>query len=386
MGLGEWVAGARAFGARLPVKLGWMYLVSFHRVGIRLTLPQPFAIGDAAGPVPSPGRYDYTIRVAVLAGSILAAALLYRAGRAAASQPGARPWASAAVAPAYAVPIFLGSLFVTLRFPDAGVEAITPVAWEAFVFPFAFAAIAGAAGGVSTSSLEGRAKRLAAWVRSGWRMFVAAIVLAFVGFVVLAGLRPDASGAYVRWIGRGGRIGALVATHHLVLLPNQSIWILAPAMGSCDSLAGGSSPATTLCFRTFTNGSGWGELVFGPPRETQLPLPFILFVLVPGVAVVGEAARSTTSRGLGARVLDGIASGLVFAAMVWLAAIASRISIDNPSAIGGGELISAGPEAMKTGLLALAWGTIGGAIGAGFPARRAQDGVAEPAPPRPTSA
>ena len=383
MGLATWIAGARAYGARLPLKLGWLYLASFHRVGIRLSATQPFGFGD--GPAPIPGRYDYTLRVAAFAGTILAGVVLFRAGRAAASQVGAGSWGGAAVAPGYALPIGIGSLLVTLRFPDAGVVGVKAVAWESFAFPFAFALIVGAAGGLSTAKLRGRAARLDAWVRTGWRMFAAAIVLAFLGFVVLAGVRPDASGAYARWIGRTGRVGALVATHHLILLPDQSMWILAPAMGGCDTLSGGGSEVTALCLRTLTVRSGWGELAFGPAGVRTLPTPFLLFVLVPAAAVVPMAARSTTSRAVGARIVDGMASGVVFAAIVWLVAIASRISIDNPSAIGGGALISAGPQAMKTGLLALAWGTIGGAIGAGFPARSAQDGLAEPAPPRPTS-
>jgi hypothetical protein len=391
VGLAEWVAGARAYGARLPLKLGWLYLVSFHRVGFRLSSIQPFGLGDAPGPASPPGRYDYTVRVAVLAGTILAGVMLYRAGRMAASHAGARPWLGAAVAPAYAAPIFLGSLFVTLRFPDAGVEAIKPIAWEAFVFPFAFAAITGLAGGMSTARLEGPSNRFATRVRAGWQMFAVAVVLAFVGFVVLAGVRPDSSGAYLRWIGREGRIGALVATHHLVLLPDQSLWILAPAMGSCDSLVGGPSEPTTLCFRTFTVRSGWGAVAFGPPAQTELPLPFLLFMLVPAIAVVAVSARSITSRSLGARVVDGMASGAVFAAIVWLAAVASRISIDNATASGGSALISVGPDPVRTGLLALAWGIVGGAIGAGLPATRPQEGkgVPEdepvPAPPKPTS-
>ena len=386
VGLAEWIAGARAYGARLPMKLGWLYLVSFHRVGIRLTSTRAFEIGD--GPA-TPGPYVSTLRVAVLAGTILAGALLYRAGRAAASHSGAGPWVGAAVALGYAVPILIGSLLVTLRLPDAGIVGVKAVAWEAFVLPFALAAIAGAAGALSTASLEGWPARLAAWVRTGWRMFAVAIALAFVGFVVLIGIRPDASAAYVRWIERAGPVGALVATHHVLLLPDQSIWILAPAMGSCDSLSGSGSQATTLCVRTLTVRPGWGEVAFGTPARTELAVPFLLFMLVPAVAVVAVAARSTGGRTLGARVADGMASGAAFAVIMWLAAIASRISIDNAA---GGAFISAGPEAAKTGLLALVWGLVGGAIGAGLPAVRFQEGEVgpgaelAPAPPRPTSA
>jgi hypothetical protein len=368
------------------MKLGWLYLVSFHRVGVRVVSTGPFDLGD--GPNVPGGPTAYTLRVAILAGTVLAGALLYRAGKAAASRAGARPWVGLAVAPAYALPVFLGSHFVTLRFPDAGIIGVKAVAWEALVFPLAFATIVGAAGGLSTVRLERREARLGSWVLGGWRMFVVAVVLAFVGFVVLAGVRPDASGAYMRWIGREGRVGALVATHHLLLLPNQSVWILAPALGSCDSLSGGSSLTTTVCFRTFTLRGGWGELVFGPPRQTHLPFPFVLFALAPVIATVVVSARSTTSRGAAARVADGMASGAVFATLVWLAAIASRISIVDAT---GQALISAGPESATTGLLALVWGIVGGAIGAALPAVRLQEGEVvpdeelAPAPPRPTS-
>jgi hypothetical protein len=383
--LAEWIAGARAYGARLPMKLGWLYLVSFHRVGIQLTSTRPFG----GAPAPPAGTYVYTLRIAVLAGTILAGALLYRAGRATARRAGGGAWwVGVAVAPGYAAPILLGSLIVTLRFPDAGLVSVRPVVWEALVFPLAFAAAVGAAGGVSTVSLTGRVARFRSWLRAGWRMFASAIVLAFVGFVVLAGVRPDVSGAYLRWIAHEGQVGATVATHHLIMLPDQSVWILAPAMGGCDSFFEGTSQTTTLCFRTLTVRPGVSELVFGPSGKKTLPPAFLFFVLVPAIATVAGSARSTHSRSVFGNVVNGIASGVAFAAFVWLAAIVSRISLVGPATE---TLLGFGPEPTQTGLLALVWGIVGGAIGAALLAMRPQEGEAvpdaelAPAPPRPTS-
>lgn len=387
VGFATWVAGARAYGARLPLKLGWLYLVSFNRVGIRLTLTKPFGFGD--GVETTAGPTDYTVHVAFLAGTIMAGLLLWLAGRAMSDRPG---WLLGVAALAYAVPIFVGSQFVTLRFPDVDIVRIEPVAWESFALPFAFALMVATVGRASTRWRDDGLPRVAIWLRAGWRMFAAAIVLAFIGFVVLAGVRPDASGAYVGWIGRNGSPGTLVATHHLLLLPDQSLWILAPAMGSCDSLIGSSSDSTELCGRTFTLRRGWGELVSGlfglPERPITLAAPFLLFALVPAIAVVAGAARLSAAGSIAARMADGAASGVVFALLVWVGALASRISIDE---VGAGPLLSAGPEPIKTGLVALLWGVVGGALGAGLFAMRPQEGVGAsdaapvPAPPRPTS-
>jgi hypothetical protein len=389
VGFATWLAGARAYGARLPLKLGWLYLVSFHRVGIRLTLTQPFGFGDGSAPAAA-GPATYTFHVAMLCGTILSGALLFRAGRIAARRGSNSPWTMAVIALGYAVPILVGSLFVTLRFPDAGVVGIRPVAWESFALPALFAATVAGVGALSLVKMEEATARARAWFRAGARMFAAAILLAFVGFVVLAGVRPDASGAYLRWIGGNGSAGALVATHHVLLLPNQSLWIFAPAMGSCDELAGGSSEPTELCGRSLTIPGGVGEAVsnlFGFPYQAfVLAVPFLLFALVPAVAVIAGAARSSASGSVARRLLDGAASGVVFSLLVWVGALVSRITIDEG---GAGALFAAGPEPVRTGLLALAWGIVGGAIGSGlFPnGPQVTVGVSEaaPAPPSPTS-
>jgi hypothetical protein len=389
VGFLAWLAGARAYGARLPLKLGWLYLASFHRVGIDLTLTEPFGFGD--GPEASPaGPATYTLRIAMLSGTIVAIALLAYAGRRAARRAPGSPWVVPGIALAYAAPIFVMSLLVTLRFPGAGVVGIGPVAWEAFALPALLALVASAVGVLSITSFG--AARVRSWLRTGARMFGAAVLLAFVGFVVLAGVRPDASGSYLRWIGRSGSAGALVATNHLLLLPDQSLWILAPAMGSCDEL-GGASPSqrTELCGRSLGERRGPGDALANffafPTEPTTLPAPYLLFVLVPAGAVVAGAARSSTAGSLGARIADGAASGVVFAVLVVAGSLVSRVSIDQA---GAGTLLSAGPEPVRTGLLALAWGVLGGAIGAGvFPALPQEGvvapGAAVPAPPSPTS-
>ncbi|MBI3647670.1 MAG: hypothetical protein HY240_02770 [Actinobacteria bacterium] len=372
----EWLALGRPFGLRLPVKLGWLYLLSFHRVGIGLTLSRPLAVGGVAAPGSAPGGSVYKLHVAFLLGTALAGWLLWRAGRAAGARAEGSAWrraaSGAAVAPAYAVPLFLGSLAVVLRFPGAFVSSVKPVTWEALAFPGVFALTIGGAGGWSSAGEEGTEGAVSAGFRAGWRMFVAAIVLAFVGFLALAGVEADASGAYVRFVS-SGRTGALVAVHHGLLAPNQSVGILAAAMGSCDEL-GGYGSRSALCFRSAVVTPGWGSLLL-PHLEgrgpVDLPPWYVFFLLVPAGATIGGGRSLRGPRR--ARVGRSVLAGVWFAVLTGIAAWASRVVVTAPAGGGAGVELVFGPQIARTALAALAWGIVGGAVGALLPSRRREN-------------
>jgi hypothetical protein len=84
-------------------------------------------------------------------------------------------------------PVELGS-FVT------GNVRISLSAWQALVFPFAIAALAGASGGVwswASSAPDPSAVRTRAVLGGGWRMFLFALALSYLGLFVAGIAQPD---------------------------------------------------------------------------------------------------------------------------------------------------------------------------------------------------
>ena len=221
-------------------------------------------------------------------------------------------------------------------------------------------------------------------------MTVALVVLAFAGFLVAAGVRSDVSGAYVRGAS-GSRIGTIAALHHVLLLPNQSLLIAAPAMGSCLRLEGSGSQPTTLCLRTLTIRPGLGQIVLPAGVESEpvsLPEVWLLFLVVPAVATLwGGSAAGAGAGSAPEAAVRGAGAGVVFAAMVVVGEALSAIWITREDS---GTILRLGADLARTGALACAWGICGGVLGALLASRRQPAGLAEdppPAtPPSPTSA
>jgi len=245
--------------------------------------------------------------------------------------------------------------------------------------------LAGAAG------IEPRDGRVEAWLRGGWRMTVALVVLAFAGFLVVAGVRSDISAAYVRGVSRSAA-GEWAALHHVLLLPNQSFLMAAPAMGSCLRLDGTGSQPTTLCLRTLTIRPGLGQLVLSPAASAapvSLPTVWLLFLVVPAVATVwGGVAAGAGAGSVVEAAVRGAGAGVVFAVAVVVGEALSTIWITREQS---GTILRLGADLVRTGVLACAWGIGGGVVGAVVASRRQAIGPAagEPppeTPPSPTSA
>ncbi|MGZ8612829.1 MAG: hypothetical protein ACXWX0_11245, partial [Actinomycetota bacterium] len=91
-------------------------------------------------------------------------------------------------------------------------------------------------------------------------------------------------------------------------------------------------------------------------------------LLAPALATVlggRRAARRLGSAGT-AGAIAGASAGVVFAALVAVAALLAGVSVDYGAAFGegasGGSVV-VGPGGVAGALLALAWGTAGGALG-----------------------
>ena len=398
IGVLEWFATGRPFGVRLAWKLAGLYVGAFHGAGIRFRSdPVPGGAADLSallGP-------EITVHVTFLLGTGFAAVMLWRAGRRAGRGPGGGwirriAW-GASIAPVYALLVFAVALLVEMRFPSAGFTEVRVVAPAALSGALLLALVAGAAGGGAAAAEVAPPRgawgiRLVAWLVGGWRMTVALLILAFVGFLVVAGIRSDASAAYVRGVSGAGAQGAVAAVHHVLLLPNQSFLMAAPSMGGCVTVDGSGSQPTTLCLRTFTVRPGFGGNVLPELTSAEVPLPeiWLLFLLVPmGATLWGGHAVSAGSTGRGERALRGAGAGIVFAVVVLIGEAASAISVVRSP---GEEILRLGTDAGATALLALLWGVAGGVLGALLPERGQELVGGEPPagadvadPPRPTS-
>jgi hypothetical protein len=248
------------------------------------------------------------------------------------------------------------------------------------VLPLLLGAAAGAAGGMRSGrfeliSHEPWGRRAAGVIAGGLRMFVLGLVLSFIGVLVLAAVRPSAGRAYFAAIsGPPVDQTAVIVAHHVLLLPNQSMWVLVPAMGGCDGLSGGGVSATFLCYSKFptsvsvsTDGSTPDALTVRTDFATA-PTAYFLFLLVPALSVVlgGRYGVRKRARLRSESIAIGASSGVVFAVLVAVASWLASVSVSLSSATGGipgNSSVLIGPGVFFAGLLALAWGVLGGAIG-----------------------
>ncbi len=388
------LAAGRPFRAWSFVKIGWLYVLSFSRVGLEVRLSP--AVSAVAGS--SVGGSLYRVHVAFLSGTALAVWLLFRAGRAAAESapatPGRRALVGALVAPGYAVPAFALALAATIRLPEFALESIRPIAWQALAFPLAMAALVGAAGGLAASraAVESRrpwGPRTVAWATGGWRMLTSSIGLAFVGLLLLAAAHPADVGTYVRWHERTGRTGGIALAHEVLALPNIGEWLVAPSMGGCDVAGSGGGTTRLLCSDGVVDPAALRTLSV---RRIPLPWGSFVFLGVPLAATLLGGARA--ARGVSAwreRLLRGAGAGVEFGVLTGAAARLAGLAIS--SSAEPGSAIRLGPRPLSTAALGLVWGVLGGAAGTLFPVAQDDGGVPEgvpvdpeePVPPRPTS-
>jgi hypothetical protein len=375
--------------AGTTAKLGWLYFGWFQHAAVTTRLTSSVG-GVPTGSVLSGESLTAHVGLATMLGTFLAIAILYRGGRAVADRAGggvgARVLHGIKVAPAYAIPPFVLTGLVTIDIPIprnglvAGSLQLQPWDLSWFVLPLLIAAAAGAAGGLRSGRYElisndpwGR--RAAGVIGGGLRMFVLGLVLSFVGLLVLAAVRPGATRTYVETIsGPPTDQTTMNIAHHVLLLPNQSLWVLVPAMGGCDGLSGGGVSATFLCYsKVPTTISVSPEGLISDTAVVQAdfeeaPSRYLLFLLVPALSVVlgGRYAARKRARLKWEAVGMGAASGVVFAVLVTVGSWLASVSVGLSSPTGGipvNASVLIGPGVVAAGLLALVWGVVGGGLG-----------------------
>lgn len=356
------------------VKIGLLNAIAVSRVGFDVRTAPPSGLRRLLPELF--GAPSVRVTFALGAGTLVAIVLLFRAGRdavrrAAHERPVRRraaPLLGAAVGAGFAVASGVAALLVTLRFPQADVTSLRPVVWQAFVFPLAVGATAGVIGGAAAGlppvADRGRAeRRIVAASRGAWHALVWGVVLALFGTLVLATLRPSASAAYGRWLEDRGSAGAVLAMYHALLLPNQSVDVLAVAMGSCAELGTGDTPSS-LCLGGLDAGEGPARLLTGGRTRSGFGPGFLAFWLVPALATIAGGRRAAAgARRASERALRALGAGVGFGVLVGVSAWAATITID-----AGGERIAwLGADPLGSAALGIAWGVVGASIGARLP-------------------
>jgi hypothetical protein len=366
-------------GLALPTQLrvGWLYTMAGHAVSITAT--------GSGGSVEGLGSGVLRVRLGLLTIAAVAVAMLGFGARAAARRVddvGARRMlAGAMIAVPYGVLLGGVNAEAVLRLDTGGgflpgATTLAAPVWEGFALPGAIALVAGLVGGWSLSASWQRP--VACAVRAGGRAFLWAIGLSFVGVLAFASLRPEGLERYsVEVWSQGPQRAALYLGHQALLVPNQAMWVLAPSMGGCVSVRADAAARDLICLDRIPRGTDpatWllSELgrVGGAPPTAPMPVTAWLFVVVPVTAIVlgfrGLGRGVTIPRA----VVRGALGGLVFAALVGVVSLASALWL---SVADGDEarLIVLGPDPVTTGVLATAWGVVGGAVvSAATPVRR----------------
>jgi hypothetical protein len=187
--------------------------------------------------------------------------------------------------------------------------------------------------------------------------------------LAFASLRPEGLERYsVEVWSQGPQRAALYLGHQALLLPNQAMWVLAPSMGGCVSVRADAAARDLICLDRIPRGpdpATWflAELgrVGGAPPTAPMPVTVWLFVAVPASAIVlgfrGLGRGATISGAVG----RGVLGGLAFAVLVSVVSLASALWLS----VADGDatrLIVLGPDPVTTGLLATAWGVVGGVV------------------------
>jgi len=290
-----------------------------------------------------------------------------------------------AVAFGFAVPMFASGLLVRLRFPSIGIDMLRPIAWVAFALPFVVGCVVAGAGALAADPTRSEVGRVSAAARGAWHAMTWGIVLALLGTVALAALRPAASTAYVRALERQGAGGAMLAMYHALLVPNQSVDVLATSMGSCTVFVFDDA-ASRMCLdgidvRDPLLASFIGEPDPDGSRGVAFGPGYLSFLLVPALASLAGGRRAAEgAHAMGERAFRAASAGVGFGFLVGVAAWAATVTIDGSE----GAIASLGADPVATGALGVVWGVVVGTLGA-LVADRAADvrnPTSSPARPR----
>ena len=272
------------------------------------------------------------------------------------------------------------SALVDLSFPGLGLGLQVDPA-SAAVWGGALAAAAAAAGAFLA---EARDRAPAAALRGGLTAYGWALGLLAIGVLVIATLEPSVTRRYVDGVTGLGAGGGVLFASHVLSFPAQSALLLVPASGSCVEILSEGSIYRLCPWRLAASGPG-GEALL--PDRIPLSPWFWFLCMVPFVAALLGGRRAAIGvTGAGRAIGLGVAAGSLFALLTLLGAwlVAPRwftTPVLVPDLIPLSH-ITVRLDWGRTMFAALAWGVVGGGLGAWLATRA----YAEPELPRPTSA
>lgn len=351
--------------------IGWLYVGAFHGIPLEVVPAEPGVVVETR------------VTIAVLLPTLAVVWLAFAAGRAAARDAtGTAPWrvfVAIVVAVPYAAASFALSLVVTIHLALVATETlfggpvdVTLEPAATLIRTFLAAVLPAAVGGLAAIRRPDLRviRGLVAGVAGGSMAFVVALLLAFVGLLINAGADPTAARAYFAAVAEPSPAAtAMLVGHHVLALPNQSMWVLVPAMGAEDQLRFGGSERTLVSYGAAPTdlGTGVPSAGGGAPAVTTEPLSrwYLLFLSVPAAAtVVGGARSARVARSLPGALALGAGAGVVFAALVLAGSVLSTIAWRTSVTAGEGLSVAVGPDPVGAVPVAAAWGVAGGLIGA----------------------
>jgi hypothetical protein len=222
-------------------------------------------------------------------------------------------------------------------------------------------------------------------------MIGVAMVLAFVGLVLLAPVHPGATSAYFDTFDEKFSQGLSLVLATALVSPNLAAGlILFPAMGTCLSVSGSAvGLGGSFCVLSWTQFPGGG---INAQTGLDFPSPlagYFLYLLVPLIAVLvggamavrrGRAATQEQAVTMG--VLAGVVFGLLSLLLAFLVTITFRAQ---GGELGGFVRGRIGPELFPGSLWPFLWGIVGGAIGAFVASRKLPRAVRTSPPALPTT-
>ena len=362
------------------LRVGGLYFYAFNHVRIEAEATRSGINGAF-----------FSLAIAILTVTAAAIYLLFRGGTEVggrlAARPSIRALAGASVALPYAALSLMASYAVPVTFKlpadlEGGLLRVSVSHLQAGVWPLLIGAAAGAAGGLWSARDEfdpsGWSGRVVSALAGGWRTLLYALAASFVSLLVLGAANPSAVREYLDETTGKGLGGTDLLVHNVLALPNQSMWVLVPAMGACDRWSGAAGQRRSeafLCYSRFPRHGallptlgrelGRGQPITAPSGTivfTTAPLPYLLFLLVPLTASVAggsAAARRGRPESRGEAATEGALAGVVFAALVAALSVLAGVDVH----VAGGGTLTVGPDPVGAGLLALAWGVAGGAAG-----------------------
>ncbi|HEV8681151.1 MAG TPA: DUF6350 family protein [Actinomycetota bacterium] len=385
------------------LKVIGLVFYAFHHAGIRGEIEQLEVPQTPQSPFGGPVDFSFTISLALILATILGMWLLYRGGRSVARSGGGVAWARALHGAKVAIPyaVLAMAMSFVARFseelpqspflPTGGPFEFGPSPIAALLWPLALGLVAGIMGGLSSAERwmapEGTGARARAVVRGGLVMTAYALVLAFVGYLVVVALHPSwplpFSPPFFETVASEGLGGIVLLLVTILAVPNLAVWVLVPAMGGNVGFSIAGFSLEVLSYARFPMGFGVTEPpsplapIPGLPQFDTAPAPYFLFLLVPVVATVlggWWAGRRAPVRSASEGAAAGALAGAVFAAAVTALTVLSSIGLGFSGGVGGFVQTGrghVGPPFLTGALLALVWGALGGALGGLLGGRRA---------------